>query len=107
VNISARLRVETGDGVMIGGFIVRGDEAKRLLLRGVGPSLATAGIQDFVPNPMLRLFGADGSQIAENDNWADSQGADIQASGLAPNHPLEAAMIAKPEPWHLHRLGCR
>jgi hypothetical protein len=83
---------------MIGGFIIRGTETKRVVLRGVGPSLQAFGIQDSVPNPMLRLFGADGSQIAENDNWADAQAADIQATGLAPNHPLESAMVANLSP---------
>lgn len=83
---------------MIGGFIIRGDAPKRIVMRGVGPSLQNAGIQDFVPDPMLRLFGADGTQIVENDNWTDSQRADIQASGLAPQHPLESAIIANLNP---------
>jgi hypothetical protein len=83
---------------MIGGFIIRGTEQKRVVLRGVGPSLQNFGIQDAVPNPMLRLFGADGSQIAENNNWADSQGAAIQATGLAPNHPLESALVVNLSP---------
>jgi hypothetical protein len=83
---------------MIGGFIIRGNESKRVVVRGVGPSLQTAGIQDVVPDPMLRLFGTGGSQIAENDNWTDAQRIEIQATGLAPQHPLESAMVANLSP---------
>ncbi len=83
---------------MIGGFIVTGNDPKRVVIRGIGPSLASAGIQNFIPDPVLRLFGSTGSQFALNDNWADTQSTDLQASGLAPSHPFESAILATLSP---------
>ena len=90
-NISTRLRVETGDNALIGGFIVTGGGPKRVLLRGIGPSLPTAGHLD---NPTLELFNAAGQIIASNDNWRDAP--DPQAiidAGLPPSNDLESAIL--------------
>ncbi len=57
LNISTRVRVESGEGVMIGGFIVTGNNSKRVIIRGIGPSLAAAGIANAVNDPILALYG--------------------------------------------------
>ncbi len=93
LNISSRSHVETGENVMIGGFIVAGSADKRVIVRAIGPSLP-----QFVPNPLtnpvLELHGPTGALIASNDNWRDSQETEIIQSQLAPTNDLESAIIA-------------
>ena len=92
-NISTRGRVGTGDNVMIGGFIIGGDTPKTVLVRAIGPSLAALGVPGALADPVLRLFSGQ-TAIAENDDWQTSpQAAAIAANGLAPSHPLEAAIL--------------
>ena len=89
-NISTRLRVETGDNVLIGGFIVTGTQPKKVIVRAIGPSLS---VPDKLANPTLQLFQGN-NPIGSNDNWGDS--ADKQAiisSGVAPTNDLESAII--------------
>ena len=89
----------TGDKVSIGGIIITEGEAKRVLLRAIGPSLANFGITDPLLDPVLELHAGDGSLITSNDNWTDSpQMADIEATGLAPTNALESAIIATLDP---------
>jgi len=83
---------------MIGGFIITGNDPKRIVIRGLGRSLESAGFQDLIPDPLLRLFGATGSQIAQNDDWEDTQSTDLRTTGLAPKHPLESAILATLNP---------
>jgi hypothetical protein len=89
-NIATRLRVETGDNTLIGGFIVSGTQNKRVIVRAIGPSL---NLPDKLANPSLELYQGN-NRIALNDNWVDS--ADKQAiinSGVAPTNDLESAII--------------
>ncbi len=93
INISTRGAVGTGDNVMIAGAIVDGPDHGRLLVRGLGPSLATQGVSTPVlENPTLTLYNSQGTKIGSNDDWQDSQAADIEATGLAPTDPLESAI---------------
>ena len=79
---------------MIGGFIITGNESKRVIIRGVGPSMTSVGIQGVISDPILRLFGPSGSPVAVNNNWQDTQRAEIEATGLAPQDLRESAVIA-------------
>ena len=97
-NISTRLQVQTGDKVGIGGFIVSGASPKNVLLRGLGPSLAAVGIQNFLPDPVLELHKSDGTILTNNNNWRDSQETEILATGLAPSNDSEAGIVALLEP---------
>jgi hypothetical protein len=94
LNISTRLRVEVGDNVMIGGFIITGTTPKSVVLRGVGPSLADFGISDVLADPVLTLRGANGALLLEDDNWQDdsAQAAQISAAGLALQNPFESGI---------------
>jgi hypothetical protein len=83
---------------MIGGFIVTGNAPKRLIIRGIGPSLANSGIPGAINDPILRLFGPTGSQIGVNDNWQDTQATEIAATGIPPQNFLESAIIATLSP---------
>jgi CSLREA domain-containing protein len=99
-NISTRGFIQTGDNVMIGGFIVVG-QPSRVLIRATGPSLTAFGINNALANPQLELHDANGT-LAGNDDWqttqpggiiTSDQSAAIQNSGLAPGNPAESAII--------------
>jgi hypothetical protein len=84
--------------VLIGGFIISGVESKKVVVRGLVPSLAKAGLIPTLGDPTLELHGSNGAPIATNDNWADTQGDELTAIGLAPEDPHEAALVARLEP---------
>jgi len=69
VNVSARTRAGTGDEVLVVGFVIDGNVPKRLLLRGVGPTLGGFGVSGTLANPVLRLFNSNQAIVAENDDW--------------------------------------
>jgi hypothetical protein len=97
-NMSTRGSVGIGERVMIGGLILLGPEPGRILFRAIGPSLTGAGIQFALADPQLELFDAQGTRIATNNNWKDSQQAVIQATGLAPTDDAESAILADLNP---------
>src|SRR5262249_26487593 len=70
VNVSARNRVGTGDDILIAGFNVTGTGAKSLLIRAVGPKLATFGVTGFLVNPKLEVYNEAGTKLSENDDWS-------------------------------------
>lgn len=93
LNISTRLRVETGDNVMIGGFIITGGAPKKIVLRGIGPSLGNFGLSDVLLDPVLELRGPQGV-LASNDNWKDGQRSQIEGTLFQPGDDRESAIIA-------------
>ncbi len=93
VNISARAFVQSGDRVMIGGFILRGAIAKRVLVRGIGPTLSEYGVADALSDPRLELRDQNGNLLVANDNWKETQQAEIEATGLAPRYDTESAIL--------------
>ena len=99
LNLSARLAVGTGDDVLIGGLIITGSEAKQVLFRGIGPSLADSDIppESTLADPVLDLYQGD-TLIMSNDNWKDSQEAEIAATGIPPTNDLESSIVATLDP---------
>jgi hypothetical protein len=98
-NISTRGLVRPGDGVVIGGFIIAGDAGQaRVLLRAIGPSLTTVGIENALADPTLELRDSNGLLLQSNDNWKDGQQVVIEATGVAPQNDLEAAILATLSP---------
>jgi hypothetical protein len=93
LNISTRGRVGTQDNVLIGGYIVRGVEEKKFAARAIGPSLKTKDTPQVVVDPLLELHGPDGALIGKNDNFAQTQLAEIQAAQLVPTNALESVLI--------------
>jgi hypothetical protein len=100
-NISTRGFVQSGDNVMIGGFIVV-TQPTRVIIRAIGPSLTQFGVPDALANPQLELHDAT-SLIGQNDDWqttqlggiiTSDQVAEIQNSQLAPTNAAESAIIA-------------
>jgi hypothetical protein len=102
-NISTRAFVQTGDNVMIGGFIVQGTHPKRVIIRAIGPELIQFLVPNVLANPTLELRDSNGALIASNDNWRQTiiggiitsdQVRDIRNSGYAPGDGREPAIIA-------------
>jgi len=106
-NISTRAFVQTGNGLMIGGFVVQGTGPKSVIVRAIGPELTPFGIPDALADPTLELHNGTGAFIASNDNWqtteiggiiTSNQVSAIQNSGHAPTQPSESAIIATLQP---------
>jgi phospholipase/lecithinase/hemolysin len=99
VNLATRLFVDTGERVAIAGFIVTGDISKKVLLRGIGPSLAQSNVPDPLADPTLTLFDSNGDIQQTNDDWKNSaDAAEIMSTGIAPQNDRESAIIASLAP---------
>ena len=98
LNISTRETVGTGENVLIGGFIVSGPTPKKVILRALGPSLAAFGLVGVLPDPTLELHDDSGATIFTNDNWRETQEADIIATGIPPDDDRESAIVATLDP---------
>ena len=99
LNLSTRLKVGTDDNVLIGGLIIDGTGSKEVIVRGIGPSLETAGLPlaGLLADPTLDLYQGD-TLLMSNDNWKDSQETEIEATGLQPINDLESAIVASLDP---------
>lgn len=92
-NLASRAYVSTGNDVLIGGFIVHGGPAQRVLLRAIGSSLAGA-VPEHLQDPTIEVVNAEGTKIGENDNWREGRNpAEIEGTGAAPGHEKESALI--------------
>lgn len=93
LNISTRSRVLGGDSALVGGFILTGSDSKQVIIRAIGPSLGANGMPGGLSDTTLDLYDAGGQLLASNDNWRDSQQAQIAVTGIAPGNPLESAIL--------------
>ncbi|HEV2806656.1 MAG TPA: ScyD/ScyE family protein [Chthoniobacterales bacterium] len=96
LNVATRGKVQSGDEVLIGGFILGAGTSSgnsRVVVRAIGPSLSSKGVLNPLPNPILELHDAIGAIIARNDDWKQTQQAEIEATGLAPANELESAIL--------------
>ena len=98
LNISTRETVGTGENVLIGGFIVTGTTPKQVILRAIGPSLASFGLTGLLQDPMLEVHDDSGATIFSNDNWRETQESEIVATGIPPSDDREAAIVATLDP---------
>jgi hypothetical protein len=96
LNMSTRLRTDTGNNVGIGGFTITGAVPKHVIIRAIGPSLTQFGFTaaEILADPTLEVHGCGAFGIITNNNWRDSQEAQIKADGLAPTNDLESAIDA-------------
>lgn len=96
-NISTRGFVNTGQGQLIGGFILRGGP-KLVIIRASGPSLTATGVSPVLADPQVQLF-QNGTLIAQNDNWQSAPNvSDLLATTIPPADPREAAILIRLEP---------
>lgn len=89
-NISTRGLVQIGDNVLIGGVIVTGTTPLRVIIRAIGPSLS---LPKKLADPTLELFDGNGSALAFNDNWRESQEREIAETTIPPQNDLESAIV--------------
>jgi hypothetical protein len=92
-NISTRVSVTGGQNTGVAGFIKRTGSTKRVLVRGVGPSLGSLGIGGALADPTIEVLDENGVSLGTNDNWRGPQEAEITSTGLAPTNDKEAALI--------------
>ncbi|HUR56080.1 MAG TPA: Ig-like domain-containing protein, partial [Opitutaceae bacterium] len=102
-NVSTRGDVGTGGNILIAGFVVNGTASRRILVRGVGPTLQAFGLpaNALLANPQLSLVDqATGTIIRTNDDWATSDDAGVIAAAAVSsgafalaNGSRDAAMI--------------
>ena len=92
-NISTRGFINTGDDVMIGGFIVGGNEPAKILIRAIGPTLSDFGVQGALQDPTLELHDSNGMSISNND-WRETQESEIIATTIPPSKDKEPAILA-------------
>ena len=92
-NISTRMRVGSGDNAMIGGFIITGSQSKKVIIRGMGPSLGAAGVQGALTDPLLELHDGSGAIIVTNDNWQQASNTNEIPNGFAPGDPRESVIV--------------
>jgi hypothetical protein len=99
INISTRGQINTGDNVMIGGFVIQGSQPVTVILRAIGHSLAAAGITNPISDPTIELHDSTGAIIATNDDWISSPDAQTIASyHLDPPNSIESALFVTLNP---------
>jgi phosphatidylinositol-3-phosphatase len=100
LNDSTRLRTGGGNDVMIGGFIVGGSVKKKVIVRGIGPSIKSNGapVPGTLQDPVIELHKSDGTILSANDDWKTTQQSEIEASGLAPTDDRESAISISLDP---------
>src|SRR5262249_277906 len=97
-NISTRGTVEAGNAIMIGGFIIGGNTASDVLVRALGPSLASQGVTGGLPDPVLELHDANPTFISSNHSFTRDHEAQIRFTNLAPTNPHESAILQSLSP---------
>lgn len=95
--LSTRAHVGTNGNVLISAFVIAGSDSKQVLVRGLGPSLAVSAP---LADPVIELYDATGALVRTNNNWKDSQQAEIAATGYAPSNDAESAMLERLGPGH-------
>ena len=93
-NISTRVQVGAANNVAIAGFIVIGNSSKQVVVRGLGPSLVSAGVQGALSDPVLELYDAGGNLLSSNNDWQQTQAQVLRDANLAPPNDLESAILA-------------
>jgi len=92
-NLATRVQVGAADNVAIAGFIITGNSSKQVVVRGLGPSLANAGVQGALSDPLLELYDSSGNLFASNNDWQQTQAQALRDANLAPPNDLESALL--------------
>ena len=94
VNMSTRGFAGTNDNVLISGFIIGDVDSATVVVRALGPSLASFGVSGVLSDPTLTIVDSTGSVIATNNNWQDNINfVDVQKNGLAPPNASASALV--------------
>ncbi|MEY2506981.1 MAG: hypothetical protein QOH01_1310 [Verrucomicrobiota bacterium] len=93
-NLATRVQVGAANNVAIAGFIVVGNSGKQIVVRGLGPSLASAGVEGALSDPAVELYDSGGTLLASNNDWQQGQAQALRDANLAPSNQFEAAVVA-------------
>ncbi|MEY2551815.1 MAG: hypothetical protein QOG12_1959 [Verrucomicrobiota bacterium] len=93
-NLATRVQVGAANNVAIAGFIVVGNSGKQIVVRGLGPSLASAGVEGALSDPVVELYDSGGTLLASNNDWQQGQAQALRDANLAPSNQFEAAVVA-------------
>jgi hypothetical protein len=93
-NLATRVQVGTADNAAIAGFIVTGNSSKQVVVRALGPSLLSAGVEGALNDPFLELYDASGNLLVSNNDWQQTQAQALRDANLAPSNDLESALLA-------------
>ncbi len=101
-NLSTRGQIDGSGSPLIAGFAVQGTAPRRMLIRGIGPSLALFGVDATLPDPTLKIY-RDGQLVAENDNWTSAGAENATAAAASGAFSLgaeskDAAIVLTLEP---------
>lgn len=86
INVSALVDVSLNQDLAVG-FVIAGQTARAVLVRGAGPALARFGVAGTMRDPRLELFdNSTGQRIGSNDDWSGALeiGNAAQAVGAFP-----------------------
>lgn len=97
-NLATRVQVGAGNNVAIAGFIVTGNSSKQIVVRGLGPSLAVAGVQGALSDPAIDLYDASSNLLSSNNDWQETQAQALRDANLAPSNDRESAIMATVAP---------
>ena len=97
-NIATRGRINQGENVLIAGYIVGGYKPQRVVVRGIGPSLAQFGVSDALADPFLELHNAQGTLIMSNNDWQDTQKQELIDTTIPPSNSKESAIVTNLQP---------
>src|SRR5437764_1042122 len=97
VNISTRGSVETGDNMLISGFIVSGSDSQQVIIRGLGPTLTSFGVPDALQDPVLELHNTT-SMMTSNDDWQSAANANQIPINYRPANSHESAIMTTLQP---------
>ena len=86
--------IGTGEDVLIAGFVISGSQPKKVIVRALGPTLSNFGVNGTLADPTIAIVNSSNVVVGSNDNWRNTQEAQIAASGFAPPNDLESAIIA-------------
>ncbi len=110
IDIATRGEVGTGENILIGGFVIAGNAPKRVLVRGVGPTLATQGVAAPLADPVLKVF-AGSTIVAENNDWGSDAAITAAETAVGAFHlasgSKDAALLLtlKPGLYTVHVAG--
>jgi beta-glucanase (GH16 family) len=96
LNMSVRALVRGREQLVILGFVVGGTSPKKLLMRGIGPQLASFGVSNVLADPLLTIYRAESNSqstlLFSNDDWAQEGATALSAAFTA------AGAFALPQP---------
>ncbi len=69
-NLATLARLSNPGDLITAGITIAGDQARTLIVRGIGPGLAELGVPGTLPDPTLTVLSSTGQNLDTNNNWS-------------------------------------